>query len=60
MTKNMDSKIAGTMNDNIIMDSTTAGSKNDSKNMNSTITESINDKINIDRTTAGSMDDNKT
>ena len=37
------------MNDNINMDSTTAGSTNDNKDMDSTITWTMDDTINTDR-----------
>jgi hypothetical protein len=39
------------MNDNINMDSTTAGSMNDNINMDSTTAGSVNDNINMDSKT---------
>ena len=47
-----------TMNDNINMDSTIAGSMNDNINMDSTIAGSMNDNINMDSTIVRSMNDN--
>jgi hypothetical protein len=46
------------MNDNINMDSTIAGSMNDNINMDSTIAGPLNDNINMGSTIAGSMNDN--
>jgi hypothetical protein len=40
------------MNENINIDSTTAGSMNDNINIDSTIAGSMNENINIDSTTA--------
>ena len=44
-----------TLNDNINMESTIAGSMGDNINMESTIAGSMNDNINMESTIAGSM-----
>jgi hypothetical protein len=50
--------IAGSMNNNINMESTIAGSMNNNTNIDSTIAGSMNNNINMDSTIAWSMNDN--